>query len=62
MKNFQGKWITDKKFEELVLRRVFYRQLERPTFTVDENANSHILFRQEICLIECKKGKNLYYG
>ncbi len=60
MYDFIGKFITDQTFCALSPRRVFYRQLERPIFEKDSNANSHILFRKSFVLDKAPKDSKIY--
>ncbi len=47
--NFQGVWITDEEFCDLLPRDVFHRQLDFRKLPCDEHRNRHILFRKTFC-------------
>jgi hypothetical protein len=47
---FSGKWISDGVFAPREPRNVFHRQLEPISLPVDENSDSHILFRKRFSL------------
>lgn len=44
---FNGKWITNTEFSELVPRNVFHKQLDKVNLPCDDHRNRHILFRKK---------------
>lgn len=60
MRQFQGKWITDREFFELSPRTVFHRQLQKVELPCGEHRNRHILFRKKWVLSQKPNEAKIY--